>query len=50
MLGIQSDGERIGEEVKRTTMGGEVKEVDEVEEESDDGEESDDDFSTFVRC
>ena len=53
MLGIQSDGERIGEEVKRATMGGEVKEVeevDEVEEESDDDEESDEDFSTFVRC
>ena len=47
MLGIQSDGERIGEEVKRATMGGEVKEV---EEESGDDEESDDDFSTFVRC
>ena len=44
MLGIQSDGKRIGEEVERATMGGEVKEVDEVE------EESDDDFSTFVRC
>ena len=50
MLGIQSDGEKIGEEVKRATMGGEVKEVDEVEEESGDDEESDDDFSTFVRC